>query len=217
MTIDGVGLGRVIDFPADALKDFGAVSDLKLDPNNPVRAFGPAPDAVGELRPVLHVDEPAAVRTATAWHVGPHRADATGTISWQAKDPLPLVEFNIGGVKVLDVRGPDVAAWSQGGGRVQVWLRAGVREGAIEWTGTVNLAPVGKTPESLPFDPAHPVVAHARTASDELRVKAADGWTVRSDRSRGWQTLPAPPGEVRFHTDLPAAPSLRVQLSSLVK
>jgi hypothetical protein len=56
-------------------------------------------------------------------------------------------------------------------------------------------------------------VAHARVASDEVRVRAAEGFAARTDRARGWQTLPAPPGELRFRTDAPAAQGLRVQLS----
>jgi hypothetical protein len=218
LTIDGVGLGGVIDFPADALKDFttAPVPDLKLDPANPVRAFRPAPGGVGELRPVLHVGEPATVSTTTTWHAGPYRADAIGTVSWQSKDPLSLVEFTIGGVKVLDVRSPDVAAWSQTGGRVQVWLRSGAREGTIEWTGTLNLAPTNKPlPESVAFNPPHPLVVHARPATNEVRVKAADGWTVRLDRTRGWQSLRTRPGEVSVRTESPTAPPLRVQLSAI--
>ena len=205
VTIDGVGLGGVIDFPADALKDFAAVPDLKLNAANPVRVFRPAPGAAGELRPVLRVGEPVTVRTATAWHVGPHRADATGTVAWAAKDPLPLIEFTVGGVKVLEVRGPDVAGWSQSGGQVQVWLRAGVREGAVEWTGT-------RAPGPFPFDLAHPVVSHARAAADDIRVKPADGFAVKADRSTGWQPVPGPAGELRFHTDIPSAPPPRVLL-----
>jgi hypothetical protein len=98
---------------------------------------------------------------------------------------------------------------------VQVWLRTGVREGAVQWTGTVTLAPAGKPPEALPFDPIHPKVSNGTILADEVRVKAADGWAVRPERSRGWQTVSAPAGEVRFHTDQPAAPPLRVLLSAV--
>jgi hypothetical protein len=211
VTIDGVGLGGVIDFPIDALKDFTVVPDLRLDPANPVRAFRPAPGIAAELRPTLHIGDPLTVRTATAWHVGPHRADATGSVSWQTREVLPLFEFTLGGVKVLDVRGPDVVAWSQSGGRVQVWLRTGARDGTLEWTGTVVPVQPGKAPAPFAFDPVHPVVAHARTASDTVRVKAIDDWAVSADRARGWQTVSG--GTLKFHTDLPSAPPLRVQLS----
>jgi hypothetical protein len=209
--VDGVDLGGVIDFPADALKDFATVPDLKFDATNPVRAFRPAAGATGELRPALHVGEPAAVRTATTWCVGPRRADATGTVAWTAKDPLPLVEFAVGGVHVVEVRGPDVIGWNRSGGRVQVWLRAGAREGVIEWTGTIDPAP-GKAADPLPFDPVHPKVLHGRVVADEVRVRAADGWSIRPDQSRGWHAPPAPAGELRFHTDQPGTPPLRVLL-----
>jgi hypothetical protein len=211
VTIDNVGLGGVIDFPIDALKDFTAVPDLRLDPANPVRAFRPSAGVAAELHPTLHIGEPLTVRTATAWHVGPHRAAATGTVSWQTKEALPLIEFALAGVKVLEVRGPDVVAWSQSGGRVLVWLRTGTRDGAIEWTGTVVPVPPGKAPAPFAFDPVHPVVAHAKTTADEVRVKPIDGWAVHADRSRGWQSVPG--SELKFHTDLPAAPPLRVRLA----
>ncbi|QJW97612.1 hypothetical protein FTUN_5187 [Frigoriglobus tundricola] len=45
--VDGVDLSGVIDFPADALKDFLTVPDLKFDASRPVRAFRPAADATG--------------------------------------------------------------------------------------------------------------------------------------------------------------------------
>jgi hypothetical protein len=213
VAVEDVGRVRVIDFPADALRDFAAVTDLKLDPNNPVRAFRPAPGAAAELRPVLRVGEPAAVNLVTAWHVGPRRADAAGTVSFSAREPLPLVEFTLPGVRVLEVRGPDVAGWSQSGSRVQVWLR-GVREGAFDWAGTATPAPLGKpAPDPLPFDPATPKVANARVASDELHVRPIDGWAVRPDRTRGWQALRAPVGELRLRTEAPAAPAPRVLLS----
>ncbi|QJW97613.1 hypothetical protein FTUN_5188 [Frigoriglobus tundricola] len=112
-------------------------------------------------------------------------------------------------MRVLEVRGPDVAGWGQSGGRVQVWLRAGAREGVFEWTGTTDS---GRATDPLPFDPVHPKVLNARVLGDEVRVKPADGWALRPDRSRGWQPMAAPAGELRFHTDQPAAPPLRVLL-----
>jgi hypothetical protein len=213
VVIDGVNLSGVIDFPADALKDFASVPDLRLDPANPVRAFKPVNNAA-ELRPVLHAGEPVAARTATAWHVGPHRADAAGSVSWQSKEPVPLIEFTLAAVKVLEVRGADVASWSQSGGRVQVWLRTGAREGSLEWSGTVTPVPLEKpVPDGLSFDPVHPVVLHARHAGDSVRVRPIAGWTVKPDRSRGWQSVPAGPGELSFRTEAPSAPPLRVHLT----
>jgi len=212
VVIDGVGLGGVIDFPPDALKDFASVPDLRLDPNNPVRVFRPVQGGTAELRPTLHVGDLLAAKTTTTWHAGPHRADATGTVAWTAKEPLPLLEFTLPGAKVLEVRGADVVGWNQSGAKVQVWLR-GVREGTIEWTATLTPAPAGKPiPDSVRFDPFHPHVLNARVVADEVRVRAIAGWTVKVDRSRGWRMTSPTRGELRFRTELPAAPELRVQL-----
>ena len=162
---------------------------------------------------MLRVSEPPAVRTVTAWHVGPNRADASGTVAWTAKDALPLVEFNLAGVKVLEVRGPEVAEWNQTGGRVQVWLRAPAREGTVEWTGTGTPAPPTKPGDPVSFDPVHPKVPGSRVTSDEVRVRSASGWAVRSDRFRGWHTTPDPAGALQFLTELQTAPALRVHLT----
>jgi hypothetical protein len=214
LVVDNVGLTGVIDFPPDAFKDFAAVPDLKLAPDNPVRAFRPVPGGTAELRPALREGEPASTRTLTSWHVGPRRADATGTVSWGAKEPLPLLEFTLPGVKVLEVRGADVLAWNQSGSRVQVWLRGGVKDGAVEWAGTLVPVPAAKpVPDSLTFEPPHPQVLNARPAFEEIRVRPVDGWSVRIDRSRGWQAVKAAAGELRFRTESPAAEKLRVQLS----
>jgi hypothetical protein len=51
-----------------------------------------------------------------------------------------------------------------------------------------------------------------RLAADEVRVRPTDGWAVRVDRARGWQSALATNGELRFRTDSAAAQSLRVQL-----
>jgi hypothetical protein len=214
VTLDNVGLKGVTDFPPDALKDFANVPDLRLDPNTPVRAFRPSANGRGELRPVIRVVEPPVVRIETAWQVGPHRADATGRVSWIAKEPLPLVEFTLPGVKVVEIRGADVAAWNQSGSRVQVWLRSAVREGEIEWTGGMVPTPPGKPhPNPLPVELAHPRVTGARHDRNEIRVRPIDGWHVDVDRSRGWQTLPNPRGELHFRTDLPNPPDIRLRLT----
>jgi hypothetical protein len=214
VTVEGVGLSGVIDFAPEAFKDFTAVPDLKFDPANPVRAFRPTPGGTPELRPSLRVGEPASVRTETSWRVGPHRADAAGILSWGAKEPLPLLEFNVPGAKVLEVRGADVAAWHQSGGRVQVWVRGGAREGELEWSGALKLSPPDKPPpDELPFDPPQPRVLHAKAAAEEVRVRPVPGWSARPDRSHGWRSVPGAPGEHLFRSELPAPPQLRVQLT----
>ena len=144
VAIDGVGLGGVLDFPADALKDFAAVPDLRLDPAGPVRAFRPVAGTTPERarRCTSANPRPCALQPrGTSLRTAPTRP---APFPGRRRKPLPLVEFNIGPVKVLEVRGPDVVAWHQSGGRVQVWLRAAAREGAVEWTGTA--APPARRP-----------------------------------------------------------------------
>jgi hypothetical protein len=154
------------------------------------------------------------VRNTTAWQVGPHRADATGTVAWSAKEnPPALIEFNLAAVRVLEVRGPDVTSWNQSGSRVQVWLRGSVRDGAVDWVGTAIPSPVGKPiPNPIPFEAAHPRVAGARAASEEIRVRVIPGWEATVERARGWQLLPAHSGELRLRTELPLASELRLHL-----
>ncbi|HEY1188455.1 MAG TPA: hypothetical protein VGE74_12460, partial [Gemmata sp.] len=214
VTVDAVGHNGLIDFSADALRDFVPVPDLKLDSNHLPRSFRPAPGASGELRPVLRVGEPPVARAVTSWVVGPARADATGTLTWTATAPVALVEFALGGVRVLEVRGANVAGWGQSGSRVQVWLRTCAKDVTVEWSGTV--APGGQ-PGGAPFsfEPHWPALPGARSVSTEARVRPIAGWAAWAERTRGWQTVPAPAGELRFRTDGPAAPALRVQLEPL--
>ena len=121
------------------------------------------------------------------------------------------MEFAVPGAKVLEVRGPGVFGWEQTGGRVQVWLRAGAKEGAVEWHGSLGFG--GKPGNELLFEPGSPVVAHAQLASAEVRVRTIGGWWVRADRARGWHAAPAPAGELRLRTDGPPAQRPRVRLA----
>lgn len=207
LVAEAVALGGLIDFAPEALREFAAVPDLRLGAGPPVRAFKPAPGAGGELRPVLRAAEPPAARAATAWHLGPGRADGHGTVTWAAKEPLALVEFAVPGARVLEVRGAEVGAWNPSGDRVQVWLKGAAREGAFEWTATA-VPPAGG-----PFEVPVPVAFGARPSGEEVRVRPADGFAVRPERARGWQVLPAPAGEVRARADAPGAPPPRVQLA----
>ncbi len=214
VTIENVGLSGVIDFAPEAFKDFAAVPDLKFDPANPVRAFRPTPGGPPELRPTLRVGEPISVRTTTNWHVGPHRAAATGTISWSAKVAPPLIEFSLPGVEIREVRGASLTAWNRGNGRVQVWLRPDVREGQLEWIGTMKLTASDKpAPPSLAFDPIQPRVLHGKTTSEVVRVQPVPGWSARVDRARGWEALSPSQGELHFRSERAAPPQLRVQLT----
>jgi hypothetical protein len=194
--------------PADALGEFAAVPDLNFESNPRPRAFKRAPGAAGELRVALRATAPPGVRTASTWHLGPARADASGSVAWSAAPPLALVEFAVPGARVLEVRGPDVRAWNQTGGRVQVWLRAAAREGSFEWYATADRNPA----EPLTFDAPPPVVFGSKVVHDEVRARAADGFVVRPERARGWEPLPAPPGEFRARTEAPDAQPPRVLL-----
>jgi hypothetical protein len=210
VTVESAGAAGMLEFPTDALtKDFGTVADLKLEPQVPVRVFRPNRGAVPELRPVLRqvADGPAVTQTAT-WRVSPPRAEAEGTITWTAPDPLALVEFAAGGVKVGEVRGPDVLGWSQAGGRVQVWLRRPARKGAVEWVGTLSLGPAAKpVPDPVVFDVPVMRVYDAKSVTEEVRVRPAGGWAVRVDRDRGWKPVPPDGGrEWAFRSDAPATP-----------
>lgn len=212
ITADEIATGGVNGVADEVLREFVTVPDLKLDPNNLPRSFRPVAGAVAELRPTLRAGEALTARAVTSWAVGPRGADATGTLSWTAGSAVALVEFGLGGVKVLEVRGPGVAGWGQSGGRVQVWLRAGAKEGAIEWTGTL---PSGGKPGAEPFTFEPPALAlrtGARLGSSEVRVRPVAGWNVRADRTRGWQTVAAPAGELRVRADAPQPPALRVQV-----
>ncbi|MDY3563489.1 hypothetical protein R5W23_005100, partial [Gemmata sp. JC673] len=211
VVVEEVGRTGVIDFSADALRDFVPVTDLKLDPNHLPRAFRPVSGATAELRPVLRTGEAPRVLSSTAWAVGPTRADANGRLSWSSEAPVALFEFSVPGVQVLEVRGPDVSGWGRAGERVQVWLRAGTREGAVEWTGTLD--PGGKPGAEWSFEPIVPAVPNGRLTSIDVRVRPVAGWAARPATGRGWS--PARADELRFHAAGPSAPGPRVQLAPL--
>ncbi|MDB5312824.1 MAG: hypothetical protein JWO38_7026, partial [Gemmataceae bacterium] len=215
VAVEGVTRVGVIDFAADALaREFGAIPDLRLSPMVPVLAFSPRPREAAELRPTLRPGpDPPAASQDTTWRVGPHRADGAGAIRWAAKDPVPVLEFALPGVRVFEVRGADVSGWAQTDGRVQVWFRKPAREGAVEWAGTLTPAPPGKpVAEPLPFDPPVPGLVHVRPGRHSLRVLPADGWAVRVAADRGWQAdVSAEDREWRFHAD-GAAPPVRLVL-----
>ncbi len=119
------------------------------------------------------------------------------------------MEFAVPGARVLEVRGPDVRAWNQSAGRVQVWLRAAARDGAFEWCATADRG-AGDAPA---FDLVPPQVFGAIAGRGEVRVRPADGFAVRTESARGWLPLPAPPGEVWAAAEAPGPP-LRVRLDA---
>ncbi|HEY3788423.1 MAG TPA: hypothetical protein VGL71_06180, partial [Urbifossiella sp.] len=189
VTIESIGRTGVIDFAADALlRDFGAIPDLRLSPSVPVVAFSPRPGESAELRPVLRsVHELPVISKEATWNMGLPQAEGSGIVKWSAKEPVPMLEFALPAA-VAEVRGPDVAAWSQTAGRVQVWFRKPIKTGAVEW---IASASTGKPFSPFAFDPPMPAVANARIASQVVRVRPAEGWGVRVDRDKGWKPLAA--------------------------
>jgi hypothetical protein len=213
LAIDEVPRSGVIDFPADSLREFVTLLDLKLEPNNPLRAFRLAPNSVAELRPTLRVAELPAVRVSTTWQLGPHRADATSSVAWTSREPVSFLEFTLTGARVLELRGADVANWTQSGARVQVWLRSSVKDSSFEWIATAIPAPTGKPPPNpLPLELPQPKFANSRFTTDEVRVQTIAGWSAIADRVRGWQSVPSG-GEMVFRTDSASAAPVRVVLS----
>jgi hypothetical protein len=200
--------GGVIDFSPDALtREFAAVPDLRLAPNTPVRVFRPTPTGVPELRPTLRLAaEPPGVTLDTAWHLAPHRADADGTVRWSGKDAVALAEFTLPVGKVTEVRGPDVASWSQSGARVQVWLKRPVKEGEFAWSATV-------AQPAMPFDAATPRVADAKLVTESVHIRPAAGFAVQVERDRGW-TATDPNAPLVFTTTNVAVPAVRVVVSA---
>lgn len=200
VTIEDVPRSGVGEPPDDALAPFAAVAALRLDPAVPVRTFRPLPNAVPELRPVLRAGpEPPAVTQDVAWRVGPGRADGDGTIRWKDVS-VSLMEFQLPGVRVTEVRGADVAGWAAAGGRVQVWLRKPVRGGAVEWAGTL-VTPVKSPTDPFPFDPPVPRMIGARSTAETLAVFPADGLGVEVGPA-GWAALPAGDARAwRFRAD----------------
>ena len=135
------------------------------------------------------------------------RADAAGTLRWSGKDSPEIVEFNLPGVRVLEVRGADVTGWSQSGARVQVWFRRPAKEGEIEWLGTVA-APV------FPFDAVTPRIVDLRLVADTVRFHAVEGYAVQVERDRGWTALGSSGEPIAMRTTINAAsPPVRLLLT----
>jgi hypothetical protein len=210
VTVDDIGRSDVIDFAPDTLardREFNKLTELRLDPNTPVRLFRPTPAGNPVLRPTLRVAAELPDATAeTVWQIGPSRADASGVVRWSGKDAPELVEFVIPAVKILEVRGPDVAGWSQTGSRVQVWPRRAAKDGELEWVGTV-------TAPAVPFEAVTPRPADMHLVDNVVRIGAAGGYAARVERDRGWTHLAVSGETLALHTPNPAAPAVRVLLS----
>ncbi|MCE9562954.1 MAG: hypothetical protein K8U57_13000 [Planctomycetes bacterium] len=208
VVVEELARGGVIDFSPDALtREFAGVAELRLDPNTPVRVFRPTIRSGAELRPTLRVNtEPPAFTIDTNWHLGASRGTATGTVRWTGKEPQSFVEFGLPGVKMLEIRGPDIAGWAQPDGRVQLWLKKAAKDGEFAWTGTVN------TPAS-PFEAITPRLVNGRLISDSVRVRPAEGFSLTLERDRGWTHTATTGDHFSYRTSNAAFPPIRVALS----
>jgi len=208
VVIEEIGRGGVIDFSPDSLtREFAGVVELRLDPNALVRVFRPTTRGNAELRPTLRtVSEPPSFTLDTVWGVTNQRAVATGTVKWSAKDGQSFLEFSLPGVKVTELRGGDIAGWSNPDGRVQIWLKKPSKEGEVAWSGIVA-APAS------PFEARTPRPQDGRLTSDTVRVRPAQGFSLAVERDRGW-THTATYGEfISYRTSSIAFPPVRVSLT----
>ena len=195
----------VTELNQDALsrdRELSAIPDLKIEPGGLAKAFQPTPGKEPFLRPVLV--PPSSGQTATVestWRVGVARAVGEGVVKWAAKEAQPVVEFSLA-AKVSDVRGADVASWSQAGDRVQVWLKKPGRTAEIAWVGTLTPAKAGA---GVTMDAPTPRLPDGKVTADVMRVVVPDGWAARAERAAGWTALPG-----RVFTSDGTAPPVRV-------
>jgi hypothetical protein len=180
----------LIEEPAETLtrdREWLRVLDRRLDAAAPLVVYRPATvGANPELRPILGVSsEKPSVALETNWQLEPHRAVASGAIHWSAKEAAALIEFTLAGVKILEVRGPEVGLWTQSGGRVQVWLRKAATDCDLDWSGVSTQNGQQKQAPG-PIDVAAPHVLDAQLTTQTLRLRAVDGWSIKVERDRGW-------------------------------
>jgi hypothetical protein len=116
------------------------------------------------------------------------------------------LSFTLAGVLVSEIRGSEVAGWSQVGGRVLVWLKRSLKEGEIAWTGKAVVA--------SPFEVQTPRLAEGRLISDTVRVRPAEGLTIRVERDRGWSPVATLADPVSYRTANSAFPPIRVSVAS---
>ncbi len=203
----------VIDFAAESLpREVAAVPALGLDRSPPDRVFqragGPAP----EVRPVLRpAGGPAGGGAAeVVWTVGP-RAEAEGAVRG-GKPATPLVEFDLpAAVRLDEVRCPDLQAWGRAGSHVQVWLRKPTRE-PVRWTGSLAGYPPKDGPPADQLDLELPFARPAGGGPVTVRVRAAEGWAVAPQQTRGLRPLPPGPVAEEDYLAEPGAPPPRFRV-----
>jgi hypothetical protein len=201
----------VIDYPAEAVaKEFAPVTELGLDRAAPDRVFMRVAPAA-EVRPTLRTPgEPAGGSAEAAWTIGP-RADAEGMVRG-GQAATSLVEFDLPeSVRLDEVRHPDLWAWDRTGSRVQVWLRKRTADAVVRWSGSLT----GYPPEGGPPDPATldlPLPRPVGGGPVAVRVRAAEGWAVVPQQTRGLKPLAQWPGGGMDYTAEPDAPAPRFQV-----
>jgi hypothetical protein len=163
------------------LRDHWLSAQVEADPPRPTRAFLRS----GGGQPTLRVTVASVVPEVASvemwnWRVGPEFAEVRTDSRVSAHTGnLLLLEWEVPPtVRVVDLRGPDVANWTRTGGRLQVWLRRPVTETAVQWTGTVgharpgNAAPAASTVTKLDLPTIRPVAMSFRGT---VTVAAAQG------------------------------------------
>ncbi len=216
VAIEELARSGVIDYDPGVLthdREWTQVPALRLDTNTPILVFRPTPGTNPILRPTLRpVRDIATVNVETSWQVGPARANANGTISWNRKEPVALLEFALPGVHISEVRGAEVGRWNQNAGHVYVWLRRPIKEGELEWTGTTQVTNA-QTATPVVFEAAIPRVLDSRLGTDTLRIRPLEKWLLRAERDRGWTPLARKDDGLAFQSTNPTAMPVRVLLT----
>lgn len=199
----GVGVNGAIDFPADAIvKDFPAVPEFAFDKLPPARVVKRIA-AAAELRPTL---APAsafaplgaeAIFTCGAW------VEVEGAVRANAKDS-GFAEFIVpDGIDLRDVRATGLGGWDRSGNKVQVWLKQPAAEVLIRWSGSLPSAGELPLPRwSTVLTPTEPTT---------VRVRAAEGYTVRPTQTTGLKPKAGADGEFAYTLD-GNAPPLKVDV-----
>ncbi len=190
VAVEAVGRTGVIDFAPDVLvREFGAVSELRLVPGVAVQAFSPRLGESAELRPTLRpAADPGTARVEATWAADLRGAAGTGTVTWSAETPAALLEFALA-ARVREVRGAEVAGWAQAGERVQVWLRRPATAATVAWA--ADLTHGAKGADVVAFAPPVPRPVGAAPATAVVRVRPADGIGFKVEHDAKW-TADAP-------------------------
>jgi hypothetical protein len=150
-------------------------------------------------------------RQTVRWRVGPRFADLEeATLKLTAPTAgLMLVEWDVPGVQVTGVTGPQVRSWSRSDSRVQVWLQGPCPKAELRLTGWAALPPPGPDRRRrLALPCLRPVgVASPET---EVLVAAGAGRALEPVRLRNLTPVPEspsfgtpPPGTFLYQTQQP--------------